>query len=78
MLQSFIGTYDSGGLRSFAPDEYAESVRWANDNAVVRFWAIIDSDELPSIWKALVVGQRGTALELIAQQAKSLGRCYTP
>ncbi|REJ87820.1 MAG: hypothetical protein DWQ34_24565 [Planctomycetota bacterium] len=74
MLQSFIGRFDHSGLRSlrFEPD-YEEERRFVG---VVPggFWAVVDSDELPTIHRALIAGQRQTALELIVDRARSVGR----
>ena len=74
MLQSFIGTFDSAGLRSLRTEEAATHRQTTADSASIRFWAILDSDELPSIHGALRLGRRDQALELLTQRAKSLGR----
>ncbi len=74
MLKSFVGTFDSGGLRSFRSEDAALSDRVRDAFAPESFWAIIDSKDLPPILQAAMLGQRGTALELIAQQAVSFGR----
>ena len=76
MLQSFIGTFDSAGLRSFITEEPSAVTRRSHREHVVEFWAVLDTDELPLIQKAFLLGHRGTALELIGQQAKWLGRIY--
>jgi hypothetical protein len=76
MLESFVGTFDHRGLRSLRPEDPREDF----DGRVVepngRFWAIIDTDNVSPIHEALVVGQRGAALDLLAQKAVSLGRFY--
>ena len=74
MLQSFIVTCDSVGLCSLKAEEFASTLRDECDESLVRFWAILDTSELPSIHHALMQGNRGTAMELIALQALSLGR----
>lgn len=38
------------------------------------FWAVVDSAELPTIHRALIAGQRQTALQLIVDRARSVGR----
>lgn len=76
MLQSYIGTFDSDGLRSLWTEEHCEHARRQRDGRVVEFWAVIDSEELHPIRRAMILGDRGTALELIGQQAISLGRIY--
>ena len=76
MLQSFRGTFDSAGLRSFVSEEASGVARRSRREHVVEFWAVLDTDELPLIQRAFLLGQRGTALELIGMQAKSLGRIY--
>lgn len=78
MLQSFIGTIDTTGLRSLRNEEYVESVVTLEDPDVVRFWAILDTNQLPQIRRALLMGHRGAALNLVEQQAKSLGRLCHP
>ena len=76
MLQSFIGTFDIAGLRTLrSEDDTCGETRLSSTEAVP-FWAILDTDELPSIQRALMLGYRGTALELLVQQAKSLGRLH--
>ena len=78
MLQSYIGTIDMSGLRSLRTEECGESVAPLGDPTVVSFWAILDTDQLPEICRALVMGHRGAALSLVTQQAKSLGRICHP
>jgi hypothetical protein len=74
MLQSFIGTFDAAGLRSLRNEDDTHGVTGLSIAGSVPFWAILDTEELPSIQRALMLGYRGTALELLVQQAKSLGR----
>ena len=73
MLKSFIGTFDATGLRSLKSEE--DSLGGAAPHDSLRFWAVLDSTELPSIETALMLGHRRTAFELLAQSAKSLGHC---
>ena len=72
MLQSFIGTLDAAGLRSLRTEDDALPAP-LSDSEFVPFWVILDSSELPSIERALVLGQRQTALQLLVAVAKSLG-----
>jgi hypothetical protein len=74
MLRSFIGTYDSAGLLSLRFDEGDFETLRRTESNLHRFWVILDTDRLPSIGRAMMLGHRGTALELIVQQAKSLGQ----
>lgn len=74
MLQSFIGTCDSFGLRSLRIEDPLVSAERENDRAVVRFWAILDSAQIPSIQHAVMLGNRDAALELVASSARSFGR----
>lgn len=74
MLQSFIGRFDHSGLRSLRIElDYDEERRFVS---VVPggFWVVVDSDELPTIHRALIAGQRQTALQLIVDRARSVGR----
>ena len=52
--------------------------KFTPDKSVIRLLSslpvFLDTRELPSIQRALMLGHRGTALEMVAQQAKSLGR----
>jgi hypothetical protein len=77
MLQSFIGTFDAVGLRSLQREDdagEADQRPLAPINGTVPFWAILDTGELPTIHQALVLGHRSRAWELLAEQAKCLGR----
>lgn len=75
MLQSFVGTFDAVGLRSLRCElEFGVSPRPLATAGSVSFWAILDTAELPQIEQAFLLGYRGTALELLAEHAKSLGR----
>lgn len=78
MLQSYIGIIDNNGLRSLRNEECGESVATADDPDLVRFWAILDTEQLPPIRRALLMGHRGTALSMVALKAKSFGRLCHP
>ena len=76
MLQSFVGTFDNGGLRTFRVED--DSVRRVLPHeSGYPFWAVLDSSELPAIARALVLGQRQMALQLLFALAKSLGPAGT-
>jgi len=74
MLQSFIGRIDHSGLRSLRIEPaYDEEPRLAN-GMPDGFWAVVDSEELPPIQRALILGCHGTALKLLVERARSVGR----
>ena len=76
MLQSFVGTFDTRGLQTFRVED--DSVcRVLPHESGFPFWAVLDSSELPAIARALVLGQRQMALQLLFAMAKSLGPVAT-
>jgi hypothetical protein len=76
MLQSFVETIDTGGLQSSRVED--DSVpRVPLHESGNPFWAVLDSSELPAIARALVLGQRQMALQLLFAIAKSLGPAGT-
>jgi len=76
MLQSFIGTFDTAGLRSLKTEDSAPAPLAGCFPLPGQFWAVLDTDELPSIRRAMMLGQRGTALDLLLQQAKCFGSIH--
>ena len=72
MLQSFVGTFDTGGLQTFRVEDDFHPRVPINESGYP-FWAVLDSSELPAIARALVLGQRQMALQLLFAMAKSLG-----
>ena len=76
MLQSFIGTIDTRGLRSFRSEDASALGPCRMFGDAVPFWAILDSQELPQIVEALTHGRRGAALLMLEERAHSLGRLY--
>lgn len=74
MLQSFIGRFDHSGLRSLRIESDYDEERQFAGAMTGGFWAVVDSEELPTIHRALVAGQRQTALQLIVDRARSVGR----
>lgn len=72
MLDSFIGTIDQQGLRTFKsetnqPRSFIERRRQG------RFWAVLDSSVVPSINQAIAKGDSRTALQIVLQQARDIG-----
>lgn len=76
MLHSFIGTYDAGGLRTLRSEDDQVLGSSPRHFGSASFWAILDSHELPPIHRALVLGHRDAAWELLVQRAKALGPTY--
>ena len=73
MLQSFVGTFNAAGLRTLRNEDASDMRVIHNATGSVSFWAILDSDELPAIQHAITLGDRGAALQMLVQAAKSLG-----
>lgn len=73
MWQSYIGTWDDTGIRSLRREEGA-ATGVPRESGGVPFWAVLDSDHVLGIHAALIRGQRGTALQLLLQQAREFGR----
>lgn len=72
MFQAFTGTYDSIGVRSLRVED--ECVSTAGDSAgLAHFWAVIDSNDMPSIVRAIELGERRRALKLISDCSVSMG-----
>lgn len=74
MLQSFFGTFDRSGLRSLRVDDDLCPPILFPKATTASFWAILDSDELPIIHRAVIVGHRGEALQMLAERAVCIGR----
>ena len=72
MLQSFRGTIDRGGIRSFRLERDEDFVRRPTCSNV-EFWAILHREELPVICAALASGDRLRATKMICERAFSLG-----
>lgn len=73
MLSSFVGTFDSRGLRTLRYEsEYQLWAKRYEDGQ--KFWAVVESDILPSIQFAIANGDRHSALALLAEKAISAGR----
>ena len=74
MLQSFLGTFDRSGLRSLRIEDESQPALVVVKRNTSSFWAVLDSQELPKIYRAVVVGRRAEALRLLAEHAVSIGR----
>lgn len=74
MLLSFIGTCDGTGLRSLRSEDDSTTPRHRAGETT--FWAVLDDEVLPLIHQALLLGRRGTALEVLVDRAQSLGRLH--
>lgn len=76
MLHSFIGTLDATGIRTFRSedDSLMNGDRRRPVTQGIRFWAVLDSSELPEIHEALIHGQRRRAFEILVRQARAFGR----
>jgi len=72
MLQSFRGTIDRGGIRSFRLEREDDFAR-TPDRRTPEFWAILDGEELPLIRAALASVDRIRATKMICERAVSLG-----
>ena len=72
MLQSFQGPLDAHGLRSLRLEGDDSGPR-IHGSKVGQFWAVLHSDELPTIRAALCAGDRRTALLLICERSFSIG-----
>ena len=80
MLQSFHGSFDETGLRALRQEDGGSRVlQQASVNAgFVHFWAVLDSQEALKVQKAVLLGLRATALELLFREAKSVGLLHSP
>lgn len=72
MLDSFIGTIDQRGLRSFK-SETNQAATFVERRRQGRFWAVLDRSFVPSINQAIAKGDSRTALQIVLQQARDIG-----
>lgn len=77
MLQSFVGTVDANGLRTLRPEGETATGCRSKTSSPIQIWAILDSSEIPSIQQAMMLGRRGTALQLLLEQSQSRGQVIT-
>lgn len=73
MLQSFIGTCDVTGLKSLRSEDDSWSGLPRHCAGETTIWAVINDEDLLAIHQALLLGCRGTALELLVEKARSVG-----
>lgn len=74
MLRSFVGTYSETGLQSLWIEDGMGRVGQLLSAGFVPFWAILESDVLPHIERALQIGDRRAALDILANNARDAGR----
>ena len=72
MLDSFIGTFDQQGLRSFR-SETNQTRAFVERRRHGRFWAVLDRSVVPSINLAIAKGDSRSALQIVLQQARDIG-----
>lgn len=72
MLQSFRGTVDRGGIRTFRLERDDDFAR-RPDKTIAEFWAVLNRTELPPIRAALASGDRARATQMVCERAVSLG-----
>ena len=72
MLDSFIGTFDEHGLRSLEIEGCNRAYSPKGDNP--KFWAVTDCSVLTNIKLAMASGDARSALKIIVQQARDIGR----
>ena len=72
MLQSFRGTIDRGGIRTFRLERDEDFAR-RPDTSVAEFWAILNREELPLISAVLASGDRVRATKMICEHAVAMG-----
>lgn len=76
MLRSFVGTFDELGLRSLVTE--SDDAQYNEPDGPQSFWAVLDHAELHSIHRAFEMGERQTALEMVFNSARSVGRLIKP
>ena len=72
MLDSFIGTFDQQGLRTFRAETY-QTRTYIERRPLGRFWAVLDRSVVPSINHAIAKGDSRSALQIVLQQARDIG-----
>lgn len=72
MLDSFIGTFDQQGLRTFK-SETDQTRAFIERRRHGRFWAVLDRSVVPSINQAIAKGDSRSALQIVLQQARDIG-----
>ena len=72
MIQSFTGTFDTSGIRSLRVEADDDS-RGPTPITSARFWAVLDTRDVPLIRRAMTAGDRIGALKLISDHSLSMG-----
>ena len=72
MLDSFIGTFDQQGLRTFK-SETDQTRAYIERRRHGRFWAVLDRSVVPSINQAIAKGDSRSALQIVLQKARDIG-----
>lgn len=72
MLKSFVGSYNETGLQSLQTED-DHRCRKPLAGGIVSFWAILETEVVPQIERALRFGDRRTALKILADSAKDAG-----
>ena len=72
MLDSYIGTFDQQGLRTFR-SETNQTRSFIERRRLGRFWAVLDRSVVPSINHAIAKGDSRSALQIVLQQARDIG-----
>ena len=72
MLESFIGTFDEYGLRTFESEAEKLPSTFIEDRQ--KFWVVIDRSVLSTIKLAMASGDSRSALKIIVLQARDIGR----
>ncbi len=73
MLKSFVGSYNATGLHSLHTEDGLRLKHISREGGTIPFWAILESDVVPHIERALWIGDRRTALAILARNAKDAG-----
>ncbi len=74
MLESFVGSYNETGLQSLQEEDDLGRVCRSLKDGAVTFWAVLESEVVPNIRRAMRTGDRQTALAILANCAKDAGR----
>ncbi len=73
MLKSFVGSYNETGFQSLQTEDEQSRYRRPFSEGLVSFWAILESEMVPQIERALRIGDRKAALIILANSAKDAG-----
>ena len=73
MLRSFIGTYDREGLRSLRLEDECAAAISQRHALGPTFWVVLDLSESHALDRAIRLGQKGRALQLLSESARCCG-----